>query len=193
MTRVQAVLFHRDGVLLEGVPRSPDEVRPASGAAETLWQLRRHGLRTGVITLRGPLTEAETRRVDTRVDELLGPFDVWAVCPHAADEDCHCCAPQPALLLWAAGRLCTAPAACALVGDTAADAEAAQRVGARALLLPTRGNATGREGAREAAWEGARAGKTEAGAGAGGSAAQIVADLPAVARALVPETPDGPG
>ncbi|MFD7302546.1 HAD-IIIA family hydrolase [Streptomyces pharetrae] len=193
MTRVQAVLFNRDGVLLDGVPRSPDDVRPAPGAAETLWQLRRHGLRTGVITLRGPLTEAETRRVDTRVDELLGPFDVWAVCPHAADADCRCRAPEPALLVWAAGRLCTAPAACALVGDTAADAEAAQRVGARALLLPTRGNATGRQGEHEGAEEGARAGETEVGAGAGGSAVQIVADLPAVARALVPQTPDGPG
>lgn len=179
MTRVQAVLFNRDGVLLEGAPRSPDDVRPAPGAAETLGQLRRRGLRTGVITLRGPLTEAETRRVDTRVEELLGPFDVWAVCPHAADEeDCRCCAPDPTLLLWAAGRLCTAPAACALVGDTPADAEAAQRVGARALLLPRRGS--GAQGAEE-------------GAGDAESAAEVVPDLSAVARALMPDAPRTPG
>jgi HAD superfamily hydrolase (TIGR01662 family) len=167
MTRVKAVLFNRDRVLLRDAPRSADDVRPAPGAAETLWQLRRHGLRTGVVTRRGQLTETETRRVDTRVDELLGPFDVWAVCPHAPDENCRCYAPEPALLLWAAGRLCTAPDACALVGETDADAEAAHRAGARALLLgdpPT----------------------------AGEPAADVLPDLTAVARALVPDG-DGHG
>jgi HAD superfamily hydrolase (TIGR01662 family) len=164
MTSVRAVLFNRDRVLLRDAPRSADDVRPAPGAAETLRQLRRHGLRTGVVTRRGQLTETETRRVDTRVDELLGPFDVWAVCPHGPDEDCRCCAPEPALLLWAAGRLCTAPDACALVGETAADAEAAHRAGARALLL------------------GDHAGTAERAA-----AAEVVPDLTAVARALVPE------
>jgi HAD superfamily hydrolase (TIGR01662 family) len=169
MTRTRVVLFNRDRVLVENAEDGPDGVRPVPGAAEALWHLRRHGLRTGVVTARGPLTAAEVRRLDERVDELLGPFDVWAVCPHGPDDDCHCHAPQPALLLWAAGRLCTAPDACALVGDTPADAEAAHRAGARALLLPTGGT------------------RPEPPVDGG---VEVVADLAAVARTLAPGGPD---
>ncbi|MGX1134108.1 D-glycero-D-manno-heptose 1,7-bisphosphate phosphatase [Streptomyces glaucescens] len=169
MTRIRAVLFNRDRVLVENAGDGPDGVRPVPGAAEALWHLRRHGLRTGVVTARGPLTAAGMRQLDEHVDELLGPFDVWAVCPHGPDESCRCRAPEPTLLLWAAGRLCTAPDACALVGDTSADAEAARRAGARALLLPTSGTRPG----------------PSADAGA-----QVLPDLAAVARTLAP---GGPG
>ncbi|MEV5311407.1 HAD-IIIA family hydrolase [Streptomyces sp. NPDC052610] len=176
MTRIRAVLFNRDRVLVENAGDGPDGVRPVPGAAEALWHLRRHGLRTGVVTARGPLTAAGTRQLDERVDELLGPFDVWAVCPHGTGEECRCRAPEPTLLLWAAGRLCTAPDACALVGDTSADAEAAHRAGARALLLPTSGT------------------RPESSSVDGGGGAQVVPDLAAVALTLAPgRAPGDPG
>lgn len=139
MSRIRAVLLDRVGILVEDVPGNadPDRVRPVVGAYEALALLRFHGVRTGFLThqpgvSQGRLTEADVRRVDARVEELLGPFDVRGVCPHAPADGCHCRPP-----LWAAGRLCTAPADCVVIGDTDAHMEAARRAGAHGILVTT--------------------------------------------------------
>ncbi|MFF0161475.1 HAD-IIIA family hydrolase [Streptomyces sp. NPDC005263] len=144
MSRVRAVLFERDRTLIEDVPDNadPDRVRPVAGAREAVGLLRLHGISTGFLTeqpgvARGLLTDADVRRVDRRVDDLLGPFDVWGVCPHAPDDGCHCRVPEPGLLLWAVGRVCTAPSDCVVVGDRGAHVEAARRVGADSILVPS--------------------------------------------------------
>ncbi|MFI7015870.1 D-glycero-alpha-D-manno-heptose-1,7-bisphosphate 7-phosphatase [Streptomyces sp. NPDC050164] len=141
---VKAVLFDRDGTLVEDVPYNadPDCVRPVEGAREALALLRERGIRTGVVTnqsgvARGVLTDADVRRVNHRVDELLGPFEVFAVCPHGPDDGCHCRKPQPGMVLWAAGRICTSPADLVVIGDIGADVEAARRAGAHGILVPT--------------------------------------------------------
>ncbi|WP_030900212.1 MULTISPECIES: D-glycero-alpha-D-manno-heptose-1,7-bisphosphate 7-phosphatase [unclassified Streptomyces] len=144
MSPVKAVLFDRDGTLVEDVPYNadPGRVRPVDGAQEALAMLRAQGIATGVVTnqsgvARGLLTEADVRRVNHRVDELLGPFDVFAVCPHGPDDGCHCRKPQPGMVLWAAGRICTNPADLVVIGDIGADVEAARRAGAHGILVPT--------------------------------------------------------
>ncbi|MFI2908053.1 D-glycero-alpha-D-manno-heptose-1,7-bisphosphate 7-phosphatase [Streptomyces sp. PDY-4] len=144
MSPVKAVLFDRDGTLVHDVPYNADPalVRPVDGAREALDALRARGVRTGVVTnqsgiARGLLTDADARRVNRRVEELLGPFDVWAMCPHAPDDGCHCRKPRPGMILWAAGRVCASPADCVVVGDIGADVEAARRAGAHAVLVPT--------------------------------------------------------
>ncbi|CAL9290150.1 D-glycero-alpha-D-manno-heptose-1,7-bisphosphate 7-phosphatase [Streptomyces sp. SudanB52_2052] len=144
MSPVKAVLFDRDGTLVEDVPYNadPDRVRPVDGAREALALLRARGIRTGVVTnqsgvARGLLTDADVRNVNHRVDELLGPFDVFAVCPHGPDDGCHCRKPEPGMVLWAAGRICTAPADLVVIGDIGADVEAARRAGAHGILVPT--------------------------------------------------------
>ncbi|GAP49595.1 D-glycero-alpha-D-manno-heptose-1,7-bisphosphate 7-phosphatase [Streptomyces azureus] len=144
MSPVKAVLFDRDGTLVHDVPYNadPDRVRPVDGAREALALLRERGIRTGVVTnqsgvARGLLTDADVRRVNHRVDELLGPFDVFAVCPHGPDDGCHCRKPQPGMVLWAAGRICTNPADLVVIGDIGADVEAARRAGAHGILVPT--------------------------------------------------------
>ncbi|MFH8761114.1 D-glycero-alpha-D-manno-heptose-1,7-bisphosphate 7-phosphatase [Streptomyces althioticus] len=144
MSPVRAVLFDRDGTLVHDVPYngSPERVRPVEGAREALDALRARSIRLGVVTnqsgvARGLLTEADVRRVGKRVEELLGPFDVLAFCPHGPDDGCPCRKPRPGMILDAAGRLGVDPADCVVIGDIGSDVEAACRAGAHAVLVPT--------------------------------------------------------
>jgi D-glycero-D-manno-heptose 1,7-bisphosphate phosphatase len=140
----EAVLFDRDGTLVVDVPYNgdPARVRPVPGAGAALDLLQAAGIPAGVVTnqsgiARGLLTDADVRHVNQRVDELLGPFDVWGVCPHGPDDGCRCRKPEPGLILWAAGRICTPPSDCVVIGDIGADIAAARAAGARGILVPT--------------------------------------------------------
>ncbi|MFJ8787628.1 D-glycero-alpha-D-manno-heptose-1,7-bisphosphate 7-phosphatase [Streptomyces sp. NPDC102462] len=144
MNRPAAVLFDRDGTLVEDVPYNgdPDRVRPLPGARPALDLLRAAGLATGVVSNqsgigRGLLTHASVRRVNARADALLGGLDTWVYCPHAPSDGCACRKPRPGLVTEAARRLGVAPADCVVIGDIAADLEAARAAGARGVLVPT--------------------------------------------------------
>ncbi len=139
-----AILFDRDGTLVTDVPynRDPDAVRPMPGAAAALARVRRAGVRTGIVTnqsgvARGLVTPAELAAVNRRVEELLGPFDVWEICPHGEADGCPCRKPRPGLILRAARRLGVAARDCVVIGDIGRDIEAAARAGARGILVPT--------------------------------------------------------
>src|SRR4051794_24515334 len=88
-TLFDAVLFDRDGTLVDDVPYNGDPVlvRPVPGAREALDRLRSAGLKLGVVTnqsavARGICGPDDVAAVNARVEELLGPFDTWQVCPH---------------------------------------------------------------------------------------------------------------
>jgi histidinol-phosphate phosphatase family protein len=141
--RLEAVLFDRDGTLVEDVPYNgePGLVRPVPSAAAALARLRAAGLPTAVVTNQsgvagGLLTEAQVGDVNRRVEELLGPLGPWLVCMHGPDDGCGCRKPAPGLVIAAARALGVDPAACAVIGDTAADLGAARAVGARGVLVP---------------------------------------------------------
>jgi D-glycero-D-manno-heptose 1,7-bisphosphate phosphatase len=143
-TRPRAVLFDRDGTLVRDVPYNGDPglVEPMPAAAETVAALRAAGIAIGVVSNqsgvgRGLLTSAQVRAVNRRVDQLVGPFDVWEVCPHAPEDGCDCRKPAPGLVLRAAGRLGVDPTDCVVIGDIGADAQAAHAAGAGAVLVPT--------------------------------------------------------
>jgi D-glycero-D-manno-heptose 1,7-bisphosphate phosphatase len=139
-----AVLFDRDGTLIRDVPYNgdPAAVSPVPGARDALAAVRRRGLPVGVISNqsgigRGLLTAEQVAAVNGRVDELLGPFDLWRVCPHAPETGCGCRKPAPGLLFDAAAELGISPADLAFIGDIGADMEAAAAAGARGVLVPT--------------------------------------------------------
>jgi histidinol-phosphate phosphatase family protein len=141
--RPAAVLFDRDGTLVENVPYNgdPERVVPAPGARQALDRLRAAGVPVGVISnqsgvARGLITSAQVAAVNRRVEQLLGPVDGWFVCHHAPDDGCECRKPAPGLVLQAAATLGVPPARCAVVGDIGADVGAAQAAGARAVLVP---------------------------------------------------------
>lgn len=143
--RPQAVLFDRDGTLIRDVPYNgdPDRVEPMPTVPGALALLRRAGIAIGVVTnqsgvARGILTHEEVAAVNARVDEVLGPMDVWAVCPHGVDEGCGCRKPAPGLVLAALEALGVAPDDVVVVGDIGSDVAAATAAGCRAVLVPTR-------------------------------------------------------
>ncbi|MGO4248559.1 D-glycero-alpha-D-manno-heptose-1,7-bisphosphate 7-phosphatase [Paenarthrobacter sp. RAF54_2] len=141
---LKAVLFDRDGTLVVDVPYNgdPQLVRPMESAHLALARVRRAGLATGVLSnqsgiARGLLTFDQVLAVNQRVDELLGPFDVWEICPHGQADGCTCRKPAPGMILAACSTLGLHPSQVAFVGDIGADVEAATAAGSQAVLVPT--------------------------------------------------------
>ncbi|MFD1542993.1 D-glycero-alpha-D-manno-heptose-1,7-bisphosphate 7-phosphatase [Nonomuraea guangzhouensis] len=142
--RPGAVLFDRDGSLIKDVPYNgdPARVEPMPGAMEALMRLRRADVPVAVVTnqsgvAKGLLTPDEMDQVNARVEELLGPFDAWAICVHDDSDGCTCRKPAPGLVIRAAAVLDVSPRDCVVVGDIGRDMEAARAAGARGILVPT--------------------------------------------------------
>ncbi|MFG2129727.1 D-glycero-alpha-D-manno-heptose-1,7-bisphosphate 7-phosphatase [Streptomyces sp. NPDC048751] len=140
----EAVLFDRDGTLIEDVPYNgdPDAVRPMPGARAAVDAVRSAGVSVGVVSnqsgvTRGLLTRAQVDAVRLRVETLLGPFGVWAVCPHGPEDGCRCRKPAPGLVVAACGRLGVDPRRTVVIGDIGSDMAAAAAAGARGVLVPT--------------------------------------------------------
>jgi D-glycero-D-manno-heptose 1,7-bisphosphate phosphatase len=113
----------------------PDRVEPAPDARALLDRLRAAGLPLAVVSNqsgigRGFITLAQVDAVNRRIDELLGPFDGFFVCPHAVEDGCECRKPKPKLILDAARALGVDPSCCVVVGDRDSDVEAARCAGA---------------------------------------------------------------
>ncbi len=139
----KAVLFDRDGTLVADVPYNtdPSRVTPMPGARAALDRLRGAQIRVGVITNqsgvgRGLISRKQVDAVNRRVEQLLGPIDAWAICPHTPDDGCECRKPRPGLIFDAAATLGIDPTSCVVIGDIEADIEAAIAAGARAILVP---------------------------------------------------------
>nr|WP_262700278.1 HAD family hydrolase [Streptomyces sp. NEAU-383] len=138
-----AVLFDRDGTLIQDVPYNGDPARvrlmPHAGAAVDA--VREWGVPVGVVTnqsgvARGLLTLGAVEAVRRRVEELLGAFDIWAVCPHGPADRCGCRKPAPGLIRAACAALGTDPRRAVVLGDIGADLAAARAAGARGVLVP---------------------------------------------------------
>lgn len=139
-----AVLFDRDGTLIRDVPYNGDPARVTlmPGARGVLRDLRARGVRTGVVSNqsgigRGLLTAAQVGAVNARVEELLGRFGTWQICPHHPDDGCACRKPAPGLVLAACQALDVRPDRAVVVGDIGADVRAAEAAGAWSVLVPT--------------------------------------------------------
>ena len=140
----RAVLFDRDGTLVVDVPYNgdPELVEPMPGAREVVAALRDAGVLVGVVTnqsgiARGLITREQADAVNSRIDDELGPFDDWRVCPHGPDDGCRCRKPRPGMVLDAADAMGVSSRDVAVVGDIGADVEAAAAAGARGVLVPT--------------------------------------------------------
>jgi HAD superfamily hydrolase (TIGR01662 family) len=140
----ELVLFDRDGTLIEDVPYNGDPrlVRPMPTSSTSLRRLRAAGVKVGVVTNqsavgRGLLDASDVARVNERVAELLGPFDVWRQCVHGPADRCGCRKPMPGLVVAACADLDLDTSRCVVVGDIGADVLAGLSAGAGAVLVPT--------------------------------------------------------
>lgn len=139
-----AVLLDRDGTIVKDVPYNgdPDLVEPMPGARQALEKLRAAGIPIAVISNqsgigRGLVSPASVAAVNARIDELLGPFQAWLVCPHLDDDHCNCRKPKPGMVFRAAERLGVTADQCVVIGDIGADMGSAQAAGACGILVPT--------------------------------------------------------
>jgi HAD superfamily hydrolase (TIGR01662 family) len=140
----RAVLFDRDDTLLVDVPYNGDPNRaiPMPGARQALMRLRAAGLRLAVISNQSGIARRlidveQVRAVNREAERLLGPIEEWIFCPHAPGDGCECRKPAPGMVLEAATRLGVRVEDCLVIGDIAADVQAAQAAGAAAILVPT--------------------------------------------------------
>lgn len=139
---IRAALFDRDGTIVVDVPYNgdPAKVEPMPGARAALDRLRTAGLPVAVVSNqsgigRGLVTRERVDAVNHRVEELLGPFVGFFLCPHAPADDCECRKPKPKLLLDAACALGVDPEQCAYVGDKDSDVQAARNAGAMPIKI----------------------------------------------------------
>jgi D-glycero-D-manno-heptose 1,7-bisphosphate phosphatase len=137
-----AVLFDRDETIVVDVPFNgdPNKVEPAPDARALLDRLRAAGLPLAVVSNqsgigRGLLTVEAVDAVNRKIDQLLGPFAGFFICPHAPEDACECRKPKPKLILDAARALSVDPACCVVVGDRESDVEAARNAGAIPLKV----------------------------------------------------------
>jgi histidinol-phosphate phosphatase family protein len=136
------VIFDRDGTLIVDNPYNgdPAAVIAMPGMREALDRLRAAGIPLAVVSNqsgvgRGMITVDQVEAVNRRVQELLGPFEVWLYCPHSPDDDCECRKPKPKLIQDAALAMNVDLACCIVIGDKVSDVEAAETAGARGVRV----------------------------------------------------------
>jgi D-glycero-D-manno-heptose 1,7-bisphosphate phosphatase len=142
--QIKAVLFDRDGTLIKDVPYNgdPRRVEPVPTAVPALAAVRAKGIRTGVVTnqsgvARKLITVDQVDRVNARVEQLLGEFDTWQICPHGPDAGCTCRKPAPGMVLAACAALNVSTDQVIVIGDIESDMTAAHNAGAWSVLVPT--------------------------------------------------------
>ncbi len=110
---IQNIFLDRDGTIIadKHYLHRPEEVELLPGAAQTLRQWQKNGLRLFLVTNqsgigRGYFEARDYLHVHNRLCELLKVFDVHFTdalfCPHAPDEHCRC--RKPADGMWQALR-----------------------------------------------------------------------------------------
>jgi D-glycero-D-manno-heptose 1,7-bisphosphate phosphatase len=175
------VVVDRDGVINRESPefiRTPEQWQPLPGALHAIAALTAAGFDVIVATNqsgvgRGLFTAATLdaihARMKTAIEAAGGKIAGIFVCPHAPAAGCDCRKPLPGLLRQVERAFGQTLASVPVIGDAERDLEAAQAVGARAMLVRT-----GYGAATEARL---RAGRR----------IEVYDDLAAAARALIGE------
>lgn len=145
---MKALFLDRDGTLIvdKVYLADPAGVELIPGVAEGLARARGLGYRLFLFTNqsgigRGYHTIEDTRRVNARMEEIIGlPLPVFAdtcIAPEAPDQPVVYRKPSPRFILESIARHGLDPAQCWMVGDSAADLGAGLGAGIRAAVVRT--------------------------------------------------------
>jgi D-glycero-D-manno-heptose 1,7-bisphosphate phosphatase len=143
------VMIDRDGVINEDSGefiKSVEEWRPIRGSLEAIASLHRAGWRVAVVTNqsgvgRGLYDEATLAKIHAhmraRVRAAGGHLAGVYYCPHLPDAGCECRKPKPGMFRTLERELGVSVVGAPYIGDRLSDIEAADAVGARAMLVRT--------------------------------------------------------
>jgi D-glycero-D-manno-heptose 1,7-bisphosphate phosphatase len=144
----RALFLDRDGTLIvdKVYLADPAGVELIPGAADALRRARALGYKLFLFTNqsgigRGYHTMEDTHRVNARLEELLGPprpaFDGICIAPEAPDQPTVYRKPSPKYILEMVAQHDLDPAQCYMVGDSAADIQAARNASIHAVVVRT--------------------------------------------------------
>lgn len=148
------VLLDRDGVInydSAAYIKSAAEWRPLPGSLEAIALFNQHGYQVVVITNqsglgRGLYDEAALTAMHNKMRRLAqakgGRIAAIYYCPHLAADNCQCRKPKPGLLRDFASAKQTTLRGIYFIGDSLADIQTAEAVGAKPILVRTGKGAT---------------------------------------------------
>ena len=149
MPKQRYILLDRDGVInhdSDTFIKSPDEWIPIEGSLEAIALLNAHGYQVIVVTnqsgvARGLFDETILEKIHAKMRRLVsekgGNITAIYFCPHGANSDCECRKPKAGLLKAFAADFHVDLTTITVIGDSLRDLQAAERVGAKPILVKT--------------------------------------------------------
>ena len=146
---MKLVILDRDGVINEDSDafiRSVDQWIPLPGSLQAIARLNAAGWRVVVATNQSGIARglysvdtfhAMHNKMQALLAQLGGSVEGVFFCPHAPHHRCACRKPRPGLFQEIAARLRVDLRGVPAVGDSLRDLQAAERVGARPVLVRT--------------------------------------------------------
>lgn len=143
------VILDRDGVINEDSDdyiKSPEEWVAIPGSLEAIAELNRNGFQIAVLTNQSgiahrlfdlPTLERIHDKMRAELEALGGRIDALYFCPHGPEDGCACRKPQTGLFRRFAADHGVDLRGVPVIGDSLRDMQAAQSVGAEAILVET--------------------------------------------------------
>ncbi|MBL1261804.1 MAG: D-glycero-beta-D-manno-heptose 1,7-bisphosphate 7-phosphatase [Thiotrichaceae bacterium] len=144
---MKLIVLDRDGVINEDSDafiKSPEEWRLLPGSAEAIARLTHARYQVVVVTnqsgvARGHFDLGVLNRIHEKMQREVGSaggrIDAIFYCPHSPDDNCECRKPMPGMFQDLERRLQIKLNGIPAVGDSLRDLQAAQALGARAILV----------------------------------------------------------
>lgn len=150
---IEAVFIDRDGTIGgNGHFIHPRDFEPYHFSNEAISLLKNEGIKIFSFTNQHRISRGEVTMEDFEREFSSYGFDKAYICPHAMDGNCDCHKPQPGMLLRAANEFGLDLTKCIVIGDVGSDMIAADKVGAKKILVKT-GWGTGSLGEYRELWE----------------------------------------